>query len=121
MDDLKYEEKDDFLETQHQNTNDYYNDNPLDKHLEDITSEPEIMNWCKDDEEAKKFVLECGSYLKSEKEEDYEKLLEICDKKEYDANNKEDKVFFVKNFYSVIINILIFNFHHLSRESPNSN
>ena len=103
MDELKYSEKDDLIDNH--NTHEYSNNqgtNPLEKHLEDITSEPEIMNWCRDDEEAQKFVLECGKYLKSEKTEDYEELLEICNKKEYNNTNKEDKVFFVKNFYSVI-------------------
>jgi len=79
MDGLKYEEKEDL---NFANATNYdYSSNLFEKHLEDITSEPEIIDWCKNDETAKNFVLECGGYLKSKTIDNYQALLKICEEK----------------------------------------
>jgi hypothetical protein len=85
MNNVKYDEsqddKDETLGFDFKNTNIEYKGYSLDDQLEQVSIEPEILNWCKDDEKAIKFNQECGEYVKQDTENSYSELFEICQKK----------------------------------------
>jgi len=107
--DMSYKEKEDikFIE---KGPNDFESDmlGVGHREIDEVTSEPEIYHWCRDDEEAKSLLIECVKLLRKDAIDD---VLSICEQisinliiNKIDCNynsQAENKLEFVKNFYMV--------------------